>query len=525
MENLTLGKILKIFRKNIRIISLFALGGLIIGILYALLIFKPLYSASAKLLIKNEPETNFVTELGQTNDITSLTREGNPTLTQITIITSETVARKVWDEISKKYKFTDDPQIGIKLMQGAVAVINPIGTDIIQITANWQDPKIAQDIANAYVNTYMAMNLDNAKKGIVQSKVSIDRQLDEAQRDLSQTRDQIKNFRLANSTVDIDTEAESIVGQISALENRYNDILSTAGAEANRANLLAGKLGLDWQKAVDSVALGHNDLIAQLQNRLGQAQEDYAGFASKYAPTHPTMTALSARINNIKTELSAQIKQTIGNQSTNLVISDPVRTGILEDLARSEASYRGFLAQSGIIRSALGALESRKATIPIKQLILAKLAQDEANCATIVNTLKAKQVEATIRESEIIGNISIIDSPAIPMFPTFPSKFWVAVIFAVLGTSLGMLGTMIEYLLKDAYEDTEELEEELKAPVLGQIPWLNKQTYNEPEALLAVDNNSSFYSLAYQKIVSSLRIRGYKSGVKTLAFTSTEYTK
>ncbi|MCK7516053.1 MAG: CpsD/CapB family tyrosine-protein kinase [Desulfobacterales bacterium] len=80
-------------------------------------------------------------------------------------------------------------------------------------------------------------------------------------------------------------------------------------------------------------------------------------------------------------------------------------------------------------------------------------------------------------------------------------------------------------MLKDTYDEPDQIEEELKAPVLGVIPWLDKQTYNEPNALLAIDDSASFYSLAYQMAVSSLRIRAYNTGAKTFVFSSAEFSK
>jgi Mrp family chromosome partitioning ATPase len=81
------------------------------------------------------------------------------------------------------------------------------------------------------------------------------------------------------------------------------------------------------------------------------------------------------------------------------------------------------------------------------------------------------------------------------------------------------------YLVKDNYEDLDQLSDELQTHVLGVVPWLDKQTYNDPESLIASDETASYYSLAYQNIISSFRVKGYNSGVKALTFTSTEFSK
>lgn len=528
MESLTLGKVLNVLRKNSRLILLFSITGLAIGVFYAAFVFKPVYKSTARLLIKNSEETTYVTELGRANGISPLTRDGNPALTQMQILASGQLAGKVWQQVSTKYKFQDNPALGSRLMQKAISVENPVGTDILEVTAKWSNPEIARDIAAGFINAYVENNIDTAKRGIMQSQATISKELQAAETNLLAVRDKIRQFRQANSTVNLDVESSNIVTQMGDLENRYHELLASANAERNRVNSIAGKLGIDWKSAINSVAIGHNVNITSLQTRLGEAQEELASLSSKYAPTHPMVTALNSRINQIKSELTGQIHQTIGSnfdQNNGIVISDPVRTTMMESLVASEATYRGLMAQSGVLRSALGGLNVRKSAIPTQQLVLSHLQQEEANLALIVNTLKAKQLETGIRESGIVSNISVIDVPLQPLSPAFPGRTHTALLFTIFGALLGIASVMIMYLTRDTYDEIDQIEEELKAPVLGVIPWLDKQTYNEPNSLLAMDDSASYYSLAYQRVVSNLRIRGYNSGAKSFVFSSTEFSK
>ncbi|MDD3149374.1 MAG: Wzz/FepE/Etk N-terminal domain-containing protein, partial [Candidatus Gastranaerophilales bacterium] len=527
MENLTLEKIFQLIRKNINLISVFALTGLVVGILYSLIVFKPLYKSTSRLLIKDAMPTTFISELNMVSPVSTLMKNANPTLTQMEIILSESLARKVWEQISEKYKFKNSESVGIKLMQDAISINNPVGTDILEITATWKTPQIAQDIAKFYEQEYINLNIENAKKSIGQSKNSINKEFDEAQINLQVTREQIKNFRQSFSTVNIMMESENIVTQLAELENRYSEVASDAAAAADRRNSIAKNLGIEWDDAISSVAIGHNDNFNTLQRRLGESQEELAVLSTKYASTHPAMIALDARIANIKEKLAEQIKLTIGNKEgvNPIIISDPVRTGMLEELSANEAEYRGLVAQSNILNNVINNLQRRRAEIPKKQLALANLTQEEANWTNVVNALKAKQIEAQIKESEIISNIGIIDSPSLAKFAAFPTRSHVALMFGLLGALLGIFGTIIEYLIKNVYDSAEEISEELKVPLLGAIPWIERESYYEPETSLAIDDVSSFYSLAYQKTIANIGLKGFQNNVKTLMFTSTEYSK
>jgi capsular exopolysaccharide synthesis family protein len=527
VENITIEKIFGIFKKNIKLIMFFSIIGFIAGLMYVMTIFKPVYQSTAKILIKDVSQPGIVTEMGTVNSLSPLARSSNPALTQMEILTSGILADKVWQEISNKYKFKDDPKIGSQLMRKAIEVENPVGTDIIEIKASWQDPVIARDIAGSFASAYMDSNIDNSKKSIIQSKMSINTQLADAERQLAEIRAKIRYFRQTNSTVDIAAETQNVVSQISILENRYSDILSSARAEANRVSTLSNQIGIDLDRAIEGIAIGHNSNLSIMGNRLGEAQEELAALSTKYASTHPAITALNSRIGQIKTELSDQIKDTIGKNSSNdeLYISDPVRTEMMQNIVNSEAAYRGFLAQSRILKSVINKLEQRKSMMPNKQFMLAHLTQQEASWTNIVDTLKAHQVETRIKESEIVSNISMIDIPRIAIYPAFPGKTIILAVFTLFGFLLGLAGSLIVYLLKDSYEDLDQLSDDLKTPVLGVVPWLDKETYSDPESLFATDEVTSYYSLAYQNIISSFRVKGNNLGVKTLAFTSTEFSK
>lgn len=527
MENITIEKVLNIFKRNSKLIVFFSIIGFLVGLLYVATLFKPMYQSTAKMLIKEVPQPGIVTEMGSINSLSPLARSTNPALTQMEILTSGVLADKVWQAISTKYMFKDDPRIGSQLMQKAIKVQNPVGTDIIQVTATWKNPAVAKDIANSYVSAYIDSNIGNSKKSILQSKESIDNQLATAESNLAAIRERMRYFRETNSTVDIAAETQNVVTQISNLENRYQEILSSAGAQANRVASLSSQIGIDVDKAIEGIAVGHNPNLSAMETRLGEAQEELASLSTKYASTHPAVIALNSKISQIKTEFSEQIKNTIGKNIVNnpLLISDPVRTSMMQELVDSEASYRGFLAQGNILRSAINSLQSRKSTIPNKQFILANLTQQEASWTSIVDTLKAHQVEANIRESEIVSNISMIDAPREPIRPAFPTRPAVVMLFSLFGFLLGLASSLLTYLVRDSYDDLDHLSDDLQTPVLGVIPWLDKQTYGDPESLLATDEVASYYSLAYQNIISSFRVKGSNSGVKTLTFTSSEFSK
>lgn len=527
METLTLGKMAGLLKRKFKVIMTFALIGFLAGVLYALIAYKPNYESTAKLLIKDTDQTAFVTEFGDSSKMTSLASNSNPLLTQMQVLQSEGFARQVWQNVSQKYNLIGDEKPGAKMIQNAVSIKNPVGTDIITITAKWSDPEIAREVAKEYAKVYITSNADIAKQGVLESKQVIDKQLAEAEINLQEVRNRIKEFKQNTSTVDLKVESENIVNQIANLESKYDDVRSLAFSEADKVNSLSKNLGMDWHQAIKSVALGSNPNYIEIQNKLTDLEQEQAALATKYTVYHPSKISIDAKVNNLKDQMEQQIKSTIGSavENNNIVIHDPVRTGMMESLINSEASYRGLQAQAGALRRAISQLKARKSEIPQQQLAFDNAMQDEANWASIVNTLKAKQIEADIRMSEIANNISLVDAPIVPMYCAFPNRVQIVMLFSLFAVFLCIAGIMITAVAKNVYDDVEQMERDLHSTVLGTVPWLEQEDYDDPGILFAIDESASFYSLAYQKIVSGLRIKGYNSDTNALAFTSSEFSK
>ena len=380
MENLTFGKLVNLLKRKFNIIMIFALIGFLVGILYVLIIFKPIYKSTAKLLIKNTDQTAFVTEFGDLAKMTSLGTNTNPLLTQIQVLQSQSYTRKVWQNISQKYNLDGSEKEGAEFIQNAISIKNPAKTDIITITASWNEPEIARDIAQEFANTYINSNINISKQSIAQSKLAIDKQLAIAEANLGQIRNKIQEFKQNNSMIN------------------------------------------------------------------------------------------------------------------------------------SKVAY-------------IGQLKSKKIQISQQQLTLNNIIQDEANWAKIVNTLKAKQIEANIRISGIVSNISFVDFPTASLYCAFPNRVQLITLFTIFGALFSIAGSIIMTIIKNTYDDVEQMEEELNSTVLGIIPWLDQEDYDESDMEFAFDEAASFYSLAYQKIISGMRIKGHNSNIKALAFTSSEFSK
>ncbi|MDD3013491.1 MAG: Wzz/FepE/Etk N-terminal domain-containing protein [Candidatus Gastranaerophilales bacterium] len=526
MEYISLQKYMKLITKDWKIIACFMAGMLFLAVLYGLFLYKPIYESNAKILIKNRDVTTFVVDLGNNSEYSPSGLNQNPILTQIEILSSDDMAENVYNKLTKSSNFELYPKNQMILaLKKSLKLTNPPGTEIIEISVLWHNADEAQKIAQTYQQSYIEYNVGLNKKSISQKKLYIKGQLDKSSKKLNQIRDQIKEYRNANFSVDIEKEAQSVIDQITNIEDQIATVDSQLKSETSKNSSLSNKLNVEVKEAIKSVAIGNNSNLMALQKNLQDTQQQYATLNVKYPPTNVQMKSLTENIKEIKRQIKSQMLANIGKSfenKPNSIIADPVRMKMVDDLIASQVNLDSCTAQKQSLESTLSELKIKQNAIPEKQKNLQSLIQAESITAQVVETLSTKLIEAQVRESEIVSGINIIDKPSLPLSEGFPTMFHIILMLEFVGMLLGLITILGLYYIQDLCQGIEELEEIIKSSVFGVIPWISDSNYKD------VGNNynpMSILSIAYQKIVTSLKIKCYKKDAKIIAFSSAEFEK
>lgn len=148
-----------------------------------------------------------------------------------------------------------------------------------------------------------------------------------------------------------------------------------------------------------------------------------------------------------------------------------------------------------------------------------------ADYTAVMNDLKTRLIESELEEARSMVDVNIINTPDVSTTPVFPGKFQLALLFALLSGYMGLKITLTKEFFKNSFTNSDQIEKETGERVLGIIPWLDKDAYEEPDVMFAIGETASAYSLAYQKTVSNIRMLGNLYEKKVLGFTSSEASK
>lgn len=495
------------------------------AVLYLTMFYKANYKSEAKIWIKNLSTDEFVTNLDSENQqLSPLSTIENPILTQIEILKSHQLSHFVVDyirknlpEITKKVgvKNLDDLQI-----DKIINTKNKVGTEILDITIKWDDPKQAQELLKAVLNEYDNINLGINKKIRTQRRKYIDEKLEEITSKLFSIRSKIKEYKESNLAIDLDEESQKLVDQKIDMVSKLDDAAASENSTKSSINELERKIGLDQDEAIKAVALGSgNTNLIELRKDLNDAIQQYQFDSVALADTNPKIIAQKNKIEEIKELIKNQVKLSLGKyaHNQNINIFDPVREKIVGDLVTSQTTYIELQAERKSLNSSISQINSLETKMPLKKYVLDNLQQEEKALSDAYDQLREKQIEAKIKEAETVSNVVVVDEPDFKNKVIFPKPTHIIILAMLLGLGMGFSSSMFKTYVEDICDDIEAIEEITGTSIIGTIPWFL--------SLMNDEKTQFILNVAYNNILSSLMIKCLKLNATVLTFTSTSLKK
>lgn len=215
---LNLRDYLQIIRKR-RIILVIVFFVVLIPTIIITHMQSPLYQASASVQwVERRSVGDLLTEL-----VTVTT--GDPLLTQSRVIQSQPVLERAVAKLGLAGKDASDEKIAeiAQSFPGAVSTEVIRDTNIIRIEVTYPVPKLAADIANAIVDVYLEVNLEEKNKQSRLVREFIEKQLGELNAKLKNSEDVLARFKEAEIPSGI---ALPLQNRLAELEAKRRDLLS-----------------------------------------------------------------------------------------------------------------------------------------------------------------------------------------------------------------------------------------------------------------------------------------------------------
>ena len=494
------------------IIAAFAITGIVCGIFFTLL-QTPLYRATAKVEVLSAGARVFqdIEVLTETNDVRSyetarekmLSRdlakrvvfelnltEDAKFLAPTPSFSLENVFNRIFGE-SKKQEITElsaeeRELLAIRNVRDNTSVTLVRRSSILQVSFVHPDPIIASKISNQLTKSFIDQGVDRKSETSDLARQFIVEQVQITKERLQSSE---KNLLLYAQEAGISTNGDDI-SLITANITELNKALS----EAIQARLVADQYNQQVLSG-DSATLPEvfkSDSIQSTKLKIAELSATYQEKLGTLKPGFPEMKRLSAQINELKKQVNVEI-------------------GAIAKSA--QIKFNQAKENEEAIRQELAELEKEQSEYQEKNIQYTILRREVDSNRKQYESLITKLNEVGVGSKLETSNASIVDAAFPPERP-FSPRLLLNLAGALL-VFLGLAGAFIyiKELLNNTFTVPDQIENELKVPVLGVIPFI-QDVEQQPENTQILE--------AYRTLRTSVQFTGTDTNTKTILVTSSE---
>jgi capsular exopolysaccharide synthesis family protein len=323
-----------------------------------------------------------------------------------------------------------DPKWGLP-STGAlpVAAVSTVSNDLVDITANANDPDAAVALANAMVKAYAGAVQAQNDVNNVNNVHFVGQQLNNVERDLKSAKAKLRTFKEQNHIFDVSQELTAGTTLITNLQQQAQ----AAHTEAN-----AGATGASVQS--DAVA---NNLL----QKSADARANYETVLREYTPTSPEARAAAANLHDAQAQVNARVAALVGASANRAREAD----------------------------RALAQAKARAARLPGVEYGISLLSANVDSLADTYKTLRERFTQLSInKDANLLSPTSLTPATAAARVGSTWSR---ALLLALLaGCTMAALWAALLEQLDSSLHTSEEAELLLRLPALGTMPLLKGKT-------------------------------------------------
>nr|WP_299505790.1 exopolysaccharide transport family protein [uncultured Rhizobium sp.] len=478
-EYLSFRDIFNFLKKNIPIIALSTIAGVVLGILYTLNTPSS-YEATARLVI--DPEQGRIVSQDATTGTVII--EAAEIASQVEIVKSEAIA----EDVIRKLGLMTDPEIvnnrswqsalrgliisAIETVAGSedkeqgpptdeermrrtmdgflsrVSVRRVGQSYVLEIGYRSGDPEKAARTANALAGAYIRNGMNDraaaAKQGaqwLEGRLIDVGRKAREAALAAEEYRNEHDITAMANATSLDQQQLAEVSSQMLAAR------AATADASAKLTTL--SKLIENNSTDANLPEIANNPQIQKLRDDMRLAQTRMESLKDRYSTGNPAISAAEADITRIQAAIGAELRQVEGLYRSNLEIAQTREALAVQQF--SAANSQG--ADKNIARVELAEIESRANTY-----------------RRLYESILQQFVGAFQTQSFPLGKARIVAAATEPFGRDWPKPSVILPFSMMLGLSFGLLAAVLRSGLDRRAGTSERLQRELGIASLGHVP-------------------------------------------------------
>jgi uncharacterized protein involved in exopolysaccharide biosynthesis len=219
-EEVSILDVLIVLAKHKRLIAIVTSSGALLSVIVSLLL-PNIYTGTARVLPPQQAQSNAALLLGQLGGIAALAGGSlgikNPSDLYVGMLKSRTVADSVIERFNLKGLYGKDTMVETRKVLSENTTITSGKEGLITIDVEDEDPTLAAEIANAYVEELDKLTQSLAVTEAAQRRLFFERQLHQAKEDLSAAEIALKKTQETTGLIKLDDQGKAIIEAVAAL--------------------------------------------------------------------------------------------------------------------------------------------------------------------------------------------------------------------------------------------------------------------------------------------------------------------
>ena len=452
-----------------------AMLALSIAVLAAVIVYMmtPIYRATA--LLKLEDNNAKVLSIEQV--YSSLAQGSEHVQTQADILRSRTVAELVANKLQLDQNPEFDPrrhvswQLKLKILLGMAnpmtasdvpqAVIGELmgnltvapvrESNLIQVSYDSSDPRMAALVANTFAEQYIRNDMENKFRMTQQANSWLNDHLAGLKAKLEASEQKLQTYRNQQNIIEVNGAALSgsgnqLEGLVTNLVTARMKLAEAASAYQQIRNAQGSGTSLDTLPMVV-----RDPVVAQLEQVVAQKQQKVSELSKRYGPKFITMIQAQAELQQAKDNLKHQVA----------IVASSIEHTYNEARANVQALSGAVSEVKGSIRQANE-----------KQFALADLQRDVQTNQQVYDLFLQRFKETSAATDLTKPVASVVDQAEPPSVPVRPLKTRIVMVALVLGVLFGIAVAFLLERLDTTVRSTEEVGLRLGQPILTTLPLL-----------------------------------------------------
>ncbi|WP_456432653.1 XrtA system polysaccharide chain length determinant [Thermosulfuriphilus sp.] len=467
------GKYLSIARRRKWLIVFPPIPILILGILYCFCAPK-VYKTSTTIVVVRQKVPESYIQSTITGDVQERIQAIWQEITSRTNLERVIEQFDLYPEMRTKYPM----ETVVETMRKHIKVDIPRRSrgNIFILSYEGKDPVLIAKVANALANMFIEENLKLREEQARSTSEFLAQELARMEAELLKREQAIEDFK-KKYMGELPEQRQTNMAMLQRLTDQLEIIQENIRAAEDRKILLQKQLNdeIELQKRRQGQLLASpnkGEASSELSD-LELLKKRLASLLTRYTEQHPDVIRLKAMIKKLEQEQGAEASSD-GEDSVVEEVSNPVILGIKRQLESLDIELEKLRLEAKEVKKKIKFYQKRLENTAEREQQLVDLTRDYENLQKTYQSLLAKKIAAEQAEAlerhQKGEQFRIIDPARVPEKPFKPDFKKILALTVILSLGIGFGLALAAEFLGKAFYDVEQIEEELRLPVIAAIP-------------------------------------------------------